>query len=150
MSLRRSRTATDTASLTSPSSIGCECLILSGTQFWSRGYIPHLRNPLCKLTSMVGFRRFRSCFSSLGQWSPTFLLPRTGKQFIIIIYYNNIIDTNWSTDRHRSAAHRLGTTALGNHSFGRVAFNLPSVFFQLVSTSRQYFFNGAKTDTSKG
>ena len=50
---------------------------------------------------------------ALEQWSPTFLLPRTGKQFIIIIYYNNnIIDTNWSTDRHRSAAHRLGTTAL--------------------------------------
>ena len=52
----------------------------------------------------------QSC-DDVVQWSPTFLLPRTGKQFIIIIYYNNnIIDTNWSTDRHRSAAHRLGTT----------------------------------------
>ena len=47
--------------------------------------------------------------SHVSQWSPTFLLPRTGKQFIIIIYYNNnIIDTNWSTDRHRSAAPPVG------------------------------------------
>ena len=39
---------------------------------------------------------------------------------------------------------------IGNHSFDRVAFNLPSVFFQLVSTSHQHLFNGAEADISKG